>query len=44
MTVYVTDDANKIPVLVTSPILIGEIRAELTTTSGLTNALSSKIK
>ena len=43
MTVYVTDDANKIPVLVTSPILIGEIRAEITSTSGLRNPLSSKV-
>lgn len=44
MNVYVTDDKNKIPVLVESPILIGAIRAELNTTSGLRHPLTAKIK
>ncbi|MBD0276875.1 MAG: DUF3108 domain-containing protein, partial [Flavisolibacter sp.] len=29
MTVWVTDDANRIPVRVDSPILVGTVRAEL---------------
>ena len=42
MTVWVTDDENKIPVLVESPILIGFIRAELNKYEGLRNPLKSK--
>ncbi|HYV90481.1 MAG TPA: DUF3108 domain-containing protein [Chitinophagales bacterium] len=42
MTVWVTDDENKIPVLVESPILIGFIRAELHKYEGLRNPMKSK--
>ncbi len=44
MTVYVTDDKNKVPVRVSSPILIGEILAELSDTKGLKNADTAKLK
>jgi hypothetical protein len=44
MTVYVTDDENKIPVLVKSPILIGDIRAEVHEISGTKSPLKSKVK
>jgi len=42
MTVWVTDDENKIPVLVESPILIGFIRAELHKYEGLRNPMKAK--
>lgn len=35
MEVWVTDDANKLPVLVVTPILVGNIKAYLTDFSGL---------
>ena len=44
MKVYVTDDANHIPVRVASPILIGEIMCELVDYSGLRNPMTAKIK
>ncbi len=44
MIVYISDDANKIPVLVTSPITIGEIRADLSVAKGLRHPLNGKIK
>ncbi len=44
MKVYVTDDANKIPVRISSPILIGEIMCELVSYSGLRNEITSKLK
>ena len=44
MTIYVTDDENKIPVRVSSPILIGEVLAELIGTEGLRNSSTAKIK
>lgn len=43
MTVWVTDDENKIPVLVESPIVVGFIRAELHKYSGLRNPMRSKV-
>jgi len=43
MTVWVTDDDNKIPVLVESPIAIGFIRAELYKTIGLRSPMKAKI-
>lgn len=44
MNVYVTDDANKVPVLVESPILIGAIRCEIHDFTGLRNPMTSKVK
>lgn len=43
MTVWVTDDENKIPILVESPIIVGSVRAEIVGLEGTKNDLSSKI-
>ena len=43
MTVYVSDDENKIPVLVKSPILIGDIRAEVNEISGTKFPVRAKV-
>jgi hypothetical protein len=43
MTVWVTDDANKIPVRVESPILVGSVSAELYKYSGLRNPVTAKV-
>jgi hypothetical protein len=44
LTLWVTDDDNKIPLRVESDIFVGSIKADLEEYSGLKNALSSKIK
>lgn len=44
MTLWVTDDENKLPVLAKSAVIIGSIKMELTNYSGLKNELRSKIK
>ncbi len=44
MTVWVTDDKNKIPVYVETPIIVGTIKAKLKSYSGLRNSMTSKIK
>jgi hypothetical protein len=44
MTVYVSDDENKIPILVKSPILIGDIRAEVHEIKGTKAPMKSIIK
>ena len=43
MTVWVTDDDNKIPVLVESPIVVGFIRAELYKADGLRSPMKAKV-
>ncbi|MFI5135018.1 MAG: DUF3108 domain-containing protein [Chitinophagales bacterium] len=43
MTVWVTDDDNKIPVLVESPIVVGFIRAELYKYDGIRNPMKAKL-
>jgi len=43
MTLWVTDDANKIPVKAYSGIKIGAVKAELFNYSGIRNPLKSKI-
>ncbi|MCS6991318.1 MAG: DUF3108 domain-containing protein [Chitinophagales bacterium] len=43
MVVWVTDDENKIPIIVESPIIVGSIRAELHRWQGLRHPLRSKI-
>jgi len=43
MTVWVTDDDNKIPVLVESPIIVGLIRAELYKYDGVRNPMKAKV-
>ncbi|HNT42559.1 MAG TPA: DUF3108 domain-containing protein, partial [Tenuifilaceae bacterium] len=40
---WVTDDANKLPVAVETPIQVGSIKARLNTYEGLRHPLSSKI-
>lgn len=44
MMIWVTDDKNKIPILVESEILVGSVKAELIHYSNLRNPLTSKIK
>jgi len=44
MNIYVTDDENKVPVLVESPILIGAIRCEIHSYDGLRNPMTAKTK
>jgi hypothetical protein len=42
--VWVTNDLNRVPILVEAKILIGSVKAYLKTTSGLRNPVSAKIK
>jgi hypothetical protein len=42
MTLWITDDKNKIPILVESTIFLGKVRIELTESSGLANPMTSK--
>ena len=44
MTVYVTDDENRIPILIETPILVGSIRARVNGMQGLRHALDSKME
>jgi hypothetical protein len=43
MTLWVTDDENRIPVMIESGISVGKIKAELKSYSGLKNSLISKL-
>jgi hypothetical protein len=43
MTVWVTDDGNKIPVQVESPILVGSVKAELYRYEGLRHPVTAKV-
>jgi len=42
--VWVTDDNNKVPVFIESPIIVGKVMARLKSLSGLKHPLNSKIK
>jgi hypothetical protein len=44
MTLWISDDKNKIPVLVQSGIIVGSVKMELTNYKGLKNPLTSKIR
>jgi len=44
MTVWVTDDANKMPVRVESPIVVGKVRIDMTSFQGLRNPMTALIK
>ena len=44
MNVWVTDDQNKIPLRVESPILIGSVRAEIHETKGVKYQIGSKVE
>lgn len=43
MTVYVTDDLNRIPLLIETPILVGSIRARVSKVEGLRHPMESLI-
>lgn len=42
VSIWVTDDKNRIPVLIESELAVGSVRVELTAYSGLTNPLNFK--
>lgn len=44
MTVWVTDDENKIPIRVESPIIVGTIKVDLISYSGLRNKMKAQLK
>jgi len=44
MTLWISDDKNKIPILAESGILVGSVKFELIKYSGLRNPLSSRLK
>ncbi|MGB0929128.1 MAG: DUF3108 domain-containing protein [Chitinophagales bacterium] len=43
MLIYATDDANKLPVLVESPVAIGKVRVHLTDYKGLKHPMTAKV-
>ncbi len=43
MMVYATDDGNKLPVLVESPVTIGKVRVHLTDYSGLKHPMTARV-
>jgi hypothetical protein len=44
LTLWVTDDDNKMPIMVESDIFVGAIKAELISYENIKNPLTSKIK
>ena len=44
MTVYVSDDANRVPLMINTPVSIGSVRVVLKSYKGLKYDLASKIK
>lgn len=44
MTIWVSDDGNRIPVRIESEVSVGKVRAELISMNNLRNPLSSKVK
>jgi hypothetical protein len=44
MTVWVTDDNNRIPIYIEAPIIVGSVRAELQSFSNLRNPMDAKVK
>ncbi len=44
MTLWISDDKNKIPVMIQSGIIVGSIKMELVDFSGLKNPMNSKIR
>jgi hypothetical protein len=43
MTVWVSDDANKIPVRVKAKIMVGSIKVDITSYSGLKNEFKALV-
>ena len=44
MTLWISDDKNHVPILAESKIMVGRVKLELTSYSGLKNELTSKLK
>lgn len=44
MKVWMTDDANKVPMLVESPVVVGKVKGRIKNWSGLRNPMSSKVE
>lgn len=44
MNIWVTDDKNRIPLKITSPILVGSVKAKIIKYGGLRHKLTSKIR
>jgi hypothetical protein len=44
MTIWVSDDENKIPIRVKADLKVGSVKVDLTSYSGLKNTFSSKLK
>lgn len=44
MTVWVTDDANRVPIRIESPIVVGKVRVDMTSFQGLRNPMSALVK
>ncbi|MFV0607432.1 MAG: DUF3108 domain-containing protein [Niabella sp.] len=44
MTVWVTDDANHVPIRVESPIVVGKVRIDMTSFQGLRSPMTSLVK
>ncbi|WP_346236523.1 DUF3108 domain-containing protein [Niabella insulamsoli] len=44
MTVWVTDDANHVPVRIESPIIVGKVRIDMTNFQNLRNPMSALVK
>ena len=44
MTVWVSDDDNKIPIRVKAKIMVGSVKVDITTYSGLKNEFKALVK
>ncbi|HMR84362.1 MAG TPA: DUF3108 domain-containing protein [Niabella sp.] len=44
MTVWITDDANRVPVRVESPIIVGKVRIDMTSFENLRNPMTALVK
>lgn len=44
MTIYISDDANRLPVYFEAPLLVGKASGRMTSCSGLAHPFSSKVK
>jgi hypothetical protein len=44
MTIWVSDDLNKIPIRVKANIMVGSVKVDLTDYSGLKNSFTSLVK
>jgi hypothetical protein len=44
MTIWVTDDANHVPIRIESPIIVGKVRVDMTSFQGLRNPMTALVK